>query len=344
MDSNQYREFLLRSIPTAKSVSGGREVNCRCFYCPDSKDPSHGHFYISIPESKDEPSMYHCKKCPNKGIVTNRTLLEWNVYDENIAEELIYHNRGINPNYKKQYSNYVYNIRNNLITENDISKSKLDYINSRIGTNFTYADMERLKIVLNIKDLLYNNRYTIPTLTRKEFIIDQLNTYFMGFLSSDNAFINMRRVCKEGVVYKGIDKRYVNYNIFGKKINTSNYIIPNSIDLSQPNRVKIHIAEGPFDIVSIYENLRFREPGIYAAIGGSNYYGTIIDFIYKYKLPYCEVHIYPDNDNIGSKNKMEFIKRKLNSIEIPVIIHRNIYQGEKDFGVPLTRIKEAVYV
>jgi hypothetical protein len=342
MNSKAYREFLLRSIPRAKSVSGGREVLCRCFYCPDSKDITHAHFYISIPESKDEPSLYNCVKCHACGMVTNRTFLDWGIYDDTIAEDLVKHNKNINPNVKKQFTeDYTYRLSNKFISNDSISIQKLEYINKRLGTNLTMYDMERLKIVLNLKDLLSSN--DIQTYTRDKNVIDQLDKNFLGFISSDNAFLNLRRVCDEGVLYKKIDKRYINYSIFNKKTTISNYYaIPNNVDLSQPERTKIHITEGPFDILSIYENLRHRENGIYIAIGGSNYYGTILNIISKYKIPYCEIHIYPDNDGPGSNSKMEFIRTKLNSISIPVIIHRNIMNGEKDFGVPLNRIQEVI--
>ena len=46
MDANQYAEFLLSRIPTASLASGGRMINCRCMYCPDSRDPKSKHFYI----------------------------------------------------------------------------------------------------------------------------------------------------------------------------------------------------------------------------------------------------------------------------------------------------------
>ena len=340
MDSNAYRDFLLRSIPNAKLASGGREVVCRCFYCPDSDDIRHGHFYISIPENKDQPSLYHCMKCQASGMVTNRTLLDWNVYDDRVAEDLVVHNKNINPNIKRQYSeDYIYNIRNNYISQDSLSITKLDYINNRLGTNLGLEDMERLKIVLNLGDLLKANN--IQSITRHQNIVEQLDQSFIGFLSLDNAFLNMRRICDKGIVYKTIDKRYVNYSIFDKKNSKSRfYVIPNTIDAAQPERVKIHIAEGPFDILSIYENLRLREPGIYIAIGGSNYYGTILDIIYRYKLPYCEVHIYPDNDNPGSDKKMSFIRDKLNRRCITTTMHRNIMENEKDFGVPLSRIRE----
>ena len=57
MDANQYTEFLLSRIPTASLASGGRMINCRCIYCPDSRDPKSKQIYISIPQSEDQPSF-----------------------------------------------------------------------------------------------------------------------------------------------------------------------------------------------------------------------------------------------------------------------------------------------
>ena len=92
MDINQYREFLLSSIPTAKLASGGSFINCRCFNCPDSADPRSKHFYIAIPKSPDEPSWYYCHKCHCTGLVTHKTLIEWGIYIPN----LIYNNLDVN--------------------------------------------------------------------------------------------------------------------------------------------------------------------------------------------------------------------------------------------------------
>jgi hypothetical protein len=118
----------------------------------------------------------------------------------------------------------------------------------------------------------------------------------------------MRRTCDEGIVYKGIDKRYINYKIFDK-FDTSErfYTIPTRVNLNNPYRTKIHIAEGPFDILSIYENLRHREEGIYTSIAGSNYKGLAMYFLERYKLPFTEIHFYPDNDNIASTSKINEI-------------------------------------
>jgi glycosyltransferase involved in cell wall biosynthesis len=149
----------------------------------------------------------------------------------------------------------------------------------------------------------------------------------------------MRRLCKEGLVYESIDKRYINYKLFDK-FDTSErfYTIPTSIDINSPERIKIHIAEGPFDILSVYRNLRNMEPGIYTSIAGSNYKGIAMYFLEVYKLPYVELHFYPDNDQ--SNEVIEKIAKYVEPMLIPVYIDRNIKEGEKviiGVGFPFNR-------
>lgn len=342
MNTDQYRDFLLARIPTASLASGGRMINCKCLYCPDSKDPRTKHFYISIPQSEDEPSLYYCHKCHSSGVVSYKKLIEWDIYDENIATQLINLNNKVSRTANNKYlSNIHYNIKNTITTESDVSYYKLNYINERIGTNYSFKDLRDLKIILNLKDLLKENN--IYDLSRNQNIVDQLDINFLGFLSIDNAFLNMRRICNEGLVYKSIDKRYINYKIFNKYDTSERfYTIPTRVNLSSPNRIKIHIAEGPFDILSIYENLRHREEGIYTSIGGSNYKGMVVYFLETYKLPFTEFHYYPDNDRFGSNYNMKKIGEYLKYMGIPMYVHRNLSEGEKDFGVHPSRIKEYI--
>lgn len=342
MDFKQYKEFLLSNIPTAKEASGGKFVACRCFYCPDGKSRDSRHFYIHIPESNDDPSWYYCHKCHNSGIVTSKTLLEWGIYDSALAQELIYHNKKCARSTKNsRYYNYTTLNINNIINDSEMTRIKLDYINDRLGRQFTLQELSDLKITLNLLDLLNGN--CIQTFTRDPRVVEQLNANFLGFLSIDNMFVNMRRLCDEGLVIKSIDTRYVNYKIVDN-FDTSNrfYTIPTTVNLNNPNRLKIHIAEGPFDILSIYTNLRNREPGIYTSIAGSNYLGITFYFLNTFKIPYFELHYYPDNDESGSTQVMEKIAYYMKPFNCPIYIHRNIMPGQKDFGVSLNEIKESV--
>lgn len=343
MNTDKYIEFLKTHIkPWARLVSGKREINCRCFYCNDSNDLRHGHFYINVNFSNNAPSYYYCQKCHARGIVTAQKLLEWNVYDQDVAIDINRYNSKVlklkeNIKYKDKI---IYTINNCRVTEDDLSLYKLNYINNRLGTQLTYKDCMEKKIVLNLMDLIrYNN---ITKLTRNENIVKQLDSNFIGFISYDNAFINMRNL-DIGEVYHNINKRYVNYNIFDKYDNTTKfYIVPNQINTLSVEPIKIHIAEGPFDILSILYNLNdgMLRNSIYGACTGSGYKNLLKFILLNMKLINIEVHMYPDND-MGDYNIIN-IKNELYLNKVPFYIHRNIYKGEKDFGVPMDRIKESI--
>lgn len=340
-DRDSYRNTLLENIKSAKPASGGNEIVCRCFYCNDSKDLSHGHFYISIPKD-DETSEFYCQKCHSLGYVTHKKLLEWGIFNPTLSVELAKYNKRVlklAKNKKHVFDDTVYNLNNSFITMNERTDKKLSYINKRLGLNLGYNEILANKIVLNLKDLLMQNNIT--EYTRKEFIVNQLNDWFMGFLSFDNGFVNMRNLCKkEGVLYKNIDQRYVNYNIFGKYDNTKRfYVIPNNINLTKPEPIRLHLSEGAFDLLSIRYNVRGNmSHDIYSSINGSGYMGLCRYFINVMHLINLEVHIYPDADI--DDDMMYDIADNLAIFNIPIYIHRNIYPGEKDFGVKPDHIKE----
>jgi hypothetical protein len=114
------------------------------------------------------------------------------------------------------------------------------------------------------------------------------------------------------------------------------------INICTGRRIKIHIAEGPFDILSVFLNLRCMEEGIYASVSGSNYMNTILYILLDLQLPYVEFHFYVDNDKYGKLSRMKKITNMIPDPTIPVYIHNNLYPKEKDFGVPLGRIQENI--
>ena len=344
MFGEQFAEFIKEVIPSARPASGGTELVCRCRYCADSSDPTHGHMYIKIPQSKNDIPMFHCFKCQTSGIIDSRTLLEWGIYDPIMGVQLDKIIKSASKNqanigYNRTWYSFINHINNYALAQ-----YKLNYINNRIGTNLTFQDCLSQKIILNLRDTLIYNK--IDQYTRHQNIIDQLNEYFVGFLSLDNNFVNLRRMCDEGIVYKSIDNRYINYNIHDKKDNTEKmYIMPTTIDLANPNRVNIHLAEGPFDILSIRYNLRQNEieNSIFAAITGSGYKGLVMHLISTFKLFYFNLHLYPDNDKHGNNSMVNEIKELIKPYGAILFEHRNLYPGEKDFGVPKNRIIEKIY-
>ena len=343
MNINDYKTFLLNTIqPWAKEASGGREINCRCFYCPDSKTRSKGHMYIKIPQSENDVSTFYCQKCKTTGIVTSKTLMDWDIYDSSIASEIAKYNKDVlNKPQNRMFRDYdIYKINNVTPKDSKLSRFKLAYINNRLGTNLTYQDCVNLKIILNLKDIIIVNKLKY---TRYDQIVDALDIGFLGFLSFDNAFINMRNLDILENPHESINKRYINYNLVGKFDNTCRfYTIPTTINLlslsNQP--LQLHIAEGSFDILSIYLNLRKNPNAIYTAIGGSGYKGILKYFISKLRLPNLEIHIYPDSDI--SRDQMIDAARYVQIFGYNLYIHRNTFPGEKDFGVPINKINDSI--
>lgn len=340
MDADLYAKFLVANLPKAKLVSGGTEVLCRCMYCGDSKNPNKGHFYISIPRNDQELSFFDCKKCPAHGIVTHKKLTEWGIYDPTVAIDLISHNtKAFNNPSNKRYNTIVYNVTNNYISDDKLSLYKLKYINERLGTSLTYEDCLSNKIILNLMDLIESNHIT--ELTRYPNIVDRLDSGFVGFLSIDNTTVNMRNLEISKDIPDNINKRYVNYNLFKTEDTTYRfYTIPCNVDITKP--ISIHLAEGPFDILSIKFNLHKGGlyNAIYSSINGNGYLGIIKYFIISWQLPWLELHYYVDND--FEQYKINSIAQLLKPFGFPFYIHRNKYPNEKDFGVPLNRISEIV--
>lgn len=334
---------LLLQLPTARLVSGNKEVLLRCRYCPDSqKDMRSAHMYIKIPQQEGDLSLFNCYKCHTSGIVTHKKILEWGLYNdtETLIDLSLYNKHSLSLDKNRKFrDSEVYRINNTFITDNELSRVKLKYINNRLNTNLDFNDLIANKIVLNLNDLLSTNNITKTT--RDISITNQLNDSFIGFISQDNAFINMRNLTP-GKVNKTIDKKYINYNIFGKVDNTMRYYtLPSNINLANPKRLRVNIFEGPFDLLSVrYNLLKDDKHMMYSSILGSAYKGIIMNIINTLQLLNIEIHIYKDNDI--SNYVINDIANLLYPYAIPLYLHTNMYPGEKDFGVPIDRIREQI--
>lgn len=334
------KRYLLNAIPSAKLASGGKLITCRCFECGDSKkDSRHTHMYIGMPTATNH-GWYYCHLCNCSGILSYRKLLDWGIYDVDLANDLFLHGVtvGNSTKYRNLGTGKIYNVINDMIKNDERSLAKMIYVNNRLGTKLTPVDFMNLKLVVNLNDIIERNN--IQSLTRSFNEVQDLDRAFVGFLSMDNGFVTLRKL-DDQLVYKSVDSRYVNYRLFDKEDTSERfYVVPQVIDLLQPNRIKLHVAEGGFDILSIYLNVRKQEPGIYATSSGSNYSSVISYFMMEKMIPNLEVHLYPDNDQ--PQWKINNIVQKYHPFQIPMYIHRNISPKEKDFGVSPDRIKETI--
>lgn len=330
-------QSLLSSIPGGQLVADGRQILCRCQICGDSYNMSSAHFYIGPLKDESKPLQYDCKKCGASGVLDGTALRNIGIYDYDLAIMIKEYNESM-----MKSSGGNYNVSrsictlNNVVIDSPLSQAKLGYINKRLGVNFSYQDCMDNKIVLNLHDLLQANGIT--ELTRYPDIVDQLNTYFIGFISYDNCFLNMRRLCNEGKVYKTIDKRYINYNMFNKLDNSMRfYVIPSQINPLDPRPIHVYITEGPFDILSVKYNIAKADKEIYISVGGKSYL-TAIKFVIGYLgIINAVIHLCPDAD--VSDWEMIKIATYLEPFNRPMDMLRNNAVGEKDFGVALPKIK-----
>lgn len=339
-------KYLLALIPGAKLVADDRQILCRCPICMDSANISSAHFYIGPMKDDTKPLQYHCKKCNSSSLFTYKTLQLFGIYDADISEMISAHNSMIlsSPEWQKAiYREGVVHRVHNIIPEVDgIIEAKIRYINRRIGTNLSLEEMVANKIVLSLNNLLAGNY--IHEITRSQSLINDIDTFFIGFLSYDNGYVNMRRLCSEGRLYKTIDKRYLNYNIFNTIDNSMRfYVIPTEIELLDPRPIDIWITEGPFDALSLKYNVyRNRDRCIFISNGGKGYLVTV-KFILQYLgLMNIRIHLCPDGD-VPDKD-MYFIRNMLSAFNLDIYVERNIFKGQKDFGVPASEIELQSYL
>ena len=330
---DRLRTMLHKIFPESKDVSSNREVTINCPLCAKQGDPDNGrHMYISL-GLDDKPPMYNCfRRTGHSGLLTKYNLEQLSNYSQYIdtvlMDEIENHNRA--------YSNYgrLQSIREQkmslIVPDTKKYNYKLDYLYTRLGIPFNTDMCRENKIILSLYEFLYNNY--IHTYTMDKRSMDKLDKDFIGFLTNTGTSIIMRNISNTG-------SRYIKYNIIENPL-TSYYILPSEIDIYKP--IEVHIAEGPFDILSIFYNLNEnRKNKVYASIGSKAYLNLIKYLLIDIGLVDFVLHIYIDK-NIES-NILSTLKKYLYPIDIEVIIHINMYNGEKDYGVPKQHIIDYSY-
>lgn len=332
--------FLMDRLTRPRIIPSGKEIACACPFCGDSKsDPYATSFYINIDPTSENFMNYHCFRanCMVSGIINMDFLSERGFTNKDSLKDLnnFFISRGtiVGGKYKSKKSKTLINVVNSF---NPVADKKLDYINKRLGLNFTYEDIYNLKINLDLMELLKLNDVNM---TGNEYYYSQLSDYGISFISAYNDYVIVRDVSKS----KKLKKRYTNINVFNNYDNvTKAYCIPTDIDLLDPEPCIINISEGVFDILSVKYNLRHNYKNknqLYLAACGSGIIKTLMSYIQQYGLLNCKIHIYSDSDvNIEKYQSLNALKPYLKYPDIT--IHYNEMQGEKDFGVPKKQIKE----
>jgi hypothetical protein len=234
-----------------------------------------------------------------------------------------------------------------VLTANEIFKNV--EVKKKYNTKFKYSTSIHDLNKLNVGDYVVHNVHGIgiyngiKTLTRSPKTIELFDQYFVGFLTNTNGFIILRNMVHgKKELPEFVNERYCFYSIV-EHASSGYYTIPTVCDIHK--HIDIHIAEGTFDILSVFYNMRNanRAQNVYASIGGNAYVNIIKNyFLCNLGIIDADFHIYIDN-NIESEI-LDNIRYYIGSLGLyKIFIHMNTYRGEKDFGVSKEKINEYVY-
>lgn len=328
----------LSTVPRYRESGDGKQIQLKCPFCGDSNKSDHGHLSIKIDVDRSEALPYRCFRadCQRSGILTTEVLQQLGCTDMATLLELSKHNQGISKNLDKPFNDKVskgYTLVNLDIKPN---MDKLGYINKRLGTEFTPADLKQFKIQLGLYEFLnvnYINRLSFP-----KSYCDLLDQHTIGFLSMYSDYLICRDITKD----LKTGNRYTMYRASGKPDpnDMKLYCIPTEIDIIDPKPAEIHVAEGTFSILGAYLHTGIGHEArnsVWLANCGSEFLNTIIHVVKQYGLLNIVLHVWSDSEI--KMDKYEKLARSLQGrVKIAAMfVHYNTKSD--DFGHAKNQIK-----
>lgn len=290
----------------------------RCPICGDSnKDSKATHLYLKCSHNPDEPILYKCFKCNSSGRVS-----KWFLDKIGVPSNEIGYEEGI---FNKISSGKKVCI-DVLTGQPDMESDQVGYIEYRLGNGLQLQDFDRFKIVWNMNSIIpyitnIRVKNTLPS-----------NRDSVSFLSDDKSTLLTRFFSDE-------DPRWRKTKLF-QSDNKSFYTIKTTLDLFTKDRITINIAEGIFDVLSVYKNFTDNPNSIYIATLGLDYESGIH---YAIKNGFVgsnivvRVYVDSDIDDKALRYKLKKYKWIFNSISVLKNIKSN------DFGVMINDIKTIEY-
>lgn len=330
---------LKKKLKVCKLNSSQTEINIRCPFCKDSiKDPLKGHLYIQ----NGSPYKYYCQKCQSSGVVNSEFLELLEVTDYSLINKIQIEYKEYKKKSRIKYGESLNFLNNKQVyfPEPKIKKDfiKKEYLEKRLGVEFTNEDLNKFKIVLSLKEFLrQNNLYSIIENNKNnKFFMKNIFTIeenCIGFLSTDKSIIIFRSLDKSLTGY-----RYNNFALFPDISDSKKtYTISNQLDMTS-SLFEINIAEGPIDIIGVYNNVKNKEMknnNIYIANAGKSFTVTS-NFIKKLGILNTDINIYSDKDV-----DLNFYKHLMKIDPFYQMNGINIYYNNKnkDFGVTKDEIE-----
>ncbi len=312
----------------------------RCPWCGDSRNSQyHAHMYVKCRVDGNGRPWCYCQRCGAWAHIDSYVLDLLDIYDNDLELISKSYNTELTKRFggKLQYNNKIKNIKIPMPLNTISVKNKIRYIEDRLGIKIKGKDITKYKIIFNIIDFLQVNR--IDKFTRDKRIVEGIDNQYVGFLSINKEYLNCRNT---GHVDEYL-KRYINYNIFGLDDNTKKfYTLQNVVDCM--NDVEIIIAEGPFDIIGIYNhiyNKKDKNRIFVASLGMSCL--SLVSYFIKQGFIFCNLKIYADKG--VNLSYYRDIKKKLGyKFRGTIEVFYNEMKGEKDFGVRPEQIKLKSYM
>lgn len=333
---------LLTSLPVHddSTFTYDGTIKVRCPFCGDSpKNKKSTHLFVKVMVDEGDVQYYKCMRCSAGGWVDSYLLELLQLYNPDLDElEKERNKKRKSISGKKGFrTNNIARLRLLAPLNNNTTKKKIKYIENRLGITLTTQDILNYRMVLNYYDFFnYNN---ITEFTRHKNILNALDENYVGFITTNNEFINSRKIIEE---YDKYQKRYINYDIFNLNNTSKLYVISNDkVDIMA--KAHIILAEGVMDIIGIFNHIYNKEINsntIYCAVLGSGYEYAIKYFISKGIL-FADYDIYSD-DSISISEYRNLIKKlDYKVLDSNINIHYNTIK--KDCGVKKEEISLRSY-
>lgn len=299
-NENNVKQKILDLIEETVSVferRGTDQYRIRCPFCGDNqKDPKDAHCYIKCSQDPTEPILYNCFKCPAGGILGKSFLERLGINSPDI--------KMLNATYNKLVT-YKPATVEVLTGSPNLDSNQLDYIEYRLGTGFTYQDLDNFKVVwdINLVKPHISNRATLENLPN--------NNDSITFISDDKTMLLSRSFSDNG-------QRWKKQRMFGGDIR-SFYTVKSMIDLFTEGPITVNIGEGVFDVLAVYKNYNSGDNSLYLAVLGKDY-EIAIDYILSKGIvgKNVDVKVYIDSNIDPKATRRQFKKYKwmFNSISI----------------------------
>lgn len=253
---------ILKCSPVHRKVNG-EMYRIRCPICGDSqKNQNDMHCYIKCSNDPNEPLLYICFLCNSKGRI-NKWFLD---------------KLGASPKVSKSLQETTYNrlpsIKTSdveILTGKPIMNSpQVEYIERRLGHGFIEEDYDRMKIVwdMNLVSQYIRDQKTKNTLPN--------NRDSISFISDDKTAMLSRTFLDSSK----LGHQWRKIRILSTSTH-SYYAIKTQIDLFSKDLLYVNIAEGIFDILSVFKNFNDGANSVFFAALGSDYISTLEYIIAK---------------------------------------------------------------